>query len=62
VVNGGYNSVNRYASPEKKSPYGYGAMYDTLSTLNMPGADMWKQILDPVSSDHNLTFADLRFP
>jgi endonuclease/exonuclease/phosphatase family metal-dependent hydrolase len=64
VVNAQYNSVNHYESPEKKSPYGVGSMYDTIATLNMPGADLWKQVLTgaPWPSDHNMIFADLRLP
>jgi endonuclease/exonuclease/phosphatase family metal-dependent hydrolase len=64
VVNAQYNSVNHYESPEKKSPYGIGSMYDTISTLNMPGASLWKQVHTgaPWPSDHNMIFADLRLP
>lgn len=63
VVNNQYNSVNAYKD-QKPSPYGYGAMYDTIATLGMPGATLWKQVLtgSPKPSDHNLVFTDLRFP
>jgi endonuclease/exonuclease/phosphatase family metal-dependent hydrolase len=64
VVNGSYNSVNHYESPERPSNYGFGAMYDTVMTLNMPGADLWKQVITraPWPSDHNMVFADVRLP
>jgi endonuclease/exonuclease/phosphatase family metal-dependent hydrolase len=62
VVNGQYNSVNHYQA-NKPSPWGYGSMYDTIMTLNMPsGADLWKQVLDNVASDHNMVFTDLNLP
>jgi endonuclease/exonuclease/phosphatase family metal-dependent hydrolase len=63
VVNGQYNSVNHYTK-QSPSPYGFGSMYDTIETLNMPGADRWKQVLtgSPWPSDHNMIFADLRLP
>lgn len=64
VVNGQYNSVNHYMSPERPSPYGFGSMYDTVMTLNLPGADLWKQVITgaPWPSDHNMIFTDLRLP
>jgi hypothetical protein len=39
-------------------------MYDTIATLNMPGADVWKQVLTgaPWPSDHNMIYTDLRLP
>jgi endonuclease/exonuclease/phosphatase family metal-dependent hydrolase len=63
VVNGQYNSVNHYET-QKPSPYGFGSMYDTIATLNMPGADVWKQVLTgaPWPSDHNMIYTDLRLP
>lgn len=64
VVNGQYNSVNHYESPERPSNYGFGSMYDTIMTLNMPGADVWKQVITgaPWPSDHNMVYADVRLP
>jgi hypothetical protein len=64
VVNGQYNSVNHYELPEKASPWGFGSMYDTIETLNMPGADLWKQVITraPWPSDHNMIFTDVRLP
>ena len=64
VVNGQYNSVNHYESPEEPSVYGFGSMYDTIMTLNMPGADLWKQVITgaPWPSDHNMVFTDVRLP
>jgi hypothetical protein len=64
VVNGQYNSVNHYVSHERPSNYGFGSMYDTVMTLNMPGADLWKQVLTgaPWPSDHNMIFTDVRLP
>jgi endonuclease/exonuclease/phosphatase family metal-dependent hydrolase len=64
VVNSQYNSVNHYESPERPSNYHFGSMYDTIMTLNMPGADLWKEALTgaPWPSDHNMVFADVRLP
>ncbi|HEY3529211.1 MAG TPA: hypothetical protein VGK78_08675 [Nocardioides sp.] len=64
VVNGQYNSVNHYQSPEEPSVYGFGSMYDTIMTLNMPGADLWKQVItgSPWPSDHNMIYTDVRLP
>jgi endonuclease/exonuclease/phosphatase family metal-dependent hydrolase len=63
VVNEKQNSVNHYLR-QRPSPYGFGAMYDSIMTLHLPGADLWKQVLTgrPQPSDHNLIFADLRLP
>lgn len=63
TVNGQYNSVNNYAT-SKPSPYGFGSMYDSIMTLNMPGASRWEQVLagSPFPSDHNLVLTDLRLP
>ena len=63
VLNTEYNSVNKY-EPQSPSPYGFGSMYDTIMTFNLPGADLFKQVLTgaPWPSDHNLVFADLRLP
>jgi endonuclease/exonuclease/phosphatase family metal-dependent hydrolase len=63
VVNGQYNSVNHYHR-DRRSPYGFGSMYDTIMTLHMPGADLWKQVLTgaPWPSDHNMIFTDVRLP
>jgi endonuclease/exonuclease/phosphatase family metal-dependent hydrolase len=59
-----YNSVNNFHLPQKPSPYGFGCMYDTIMTLNMPGADLFKQVITgaPGPSDHNLVFTDVRLP
>jgi endonuclease/exonuclease/phosphatase family metal-dependent hydrolase len=64
VVNGQYNSVNHYQRPQRPSNYGFGSMYDTIMTLGMPGADLWKQVITkgPFPSDHNLVYADVRLP
>ena len=64
TVNVRYNSVNGYHVPEKPSPYGFGCMYDTIMTLNMPGADLFKQVLTgaPGPSDHNLILTTVRLP
>jgi endonuclease/exonuclease/phosphatase family metal-dependent hydrolase len=64
TVNGKYNSVNGYQLPERRSAWGFGCMYDSILTLGMPGADMFKQVLTraPGASDHNLVFADVRLP
>jgi endonuclease/exonuclease/phosphatase family metal-dependent hydrolase len=63
VVNDRTNSVNLY-QPQTKSPYGFGSMYDTIMTLNLPGASLWKQVLtgSPWPSDHNMIYTDLRLP
>jgi endonuclease/exonuclease/phosphatase family metal-dependent hydrolase len=63
MVNTKYNSVNHYEK-QKRSPYGFGSMIDTIATLNMPGADLWKQVLTgaPWPSDHNMIYANLRLP
>ncbi len=63
VVNDDINSVNHYAH-QSRSPYGFGSMYDTIETLNLPGAHRWKQVLTgaPWPSDHNLIYTDLRLP
>jgi hypothetical protein len=39
-------------------------MFDSILTLNMPGADLFKQVLTdaPGPSDHNLVLADVRLP
>lgn len=62
-VNWQYNSVNQYTT-QRPSPYGFGSMYDTIMTLNMPGADVFKQVLTgaPWPSDHNMVFTDVRLP
>jgi len=62
-INVQYNSVNGYQA-QKPSPYGFGSMYDTIMTLNMPGADVFKQVLTgaPWPSDHNMVFTDIRLP
>jgi endonuclease/exonuclease/phosphatase family metal-dependent hydrolase len=59
-----YNSVNHYRFPQRRSPYGFGSMYDTILTLHMPGADLFKQVLAraPGASDHNLVFTNVRLP
>lgn len=63
-VNMAYNTVNHYDSPEKPSNYGFGARYDAILTLGMPGADRFEQVLTgaPYPSDHNMVFSDLRLP
>ena len=64
AVNVRYDSVNRFRLPEKPSAYGFGSMFDTIMTLGMPGADLFKQVLTgaPAPSDHNLIFTDVRLP
>jgi endonuclease/exonuclease/phosphatase family metal-dependent hydrolase len=64
AVHTGFNSVNRYSSPERPSNWGFGAMYDVIMTLNMPGADRFEQVLTgaPWPSDHNMIYADVRLP
>jgi endonuclease/exonuclease/phosphatase family metal-dependent hydrolase len=64
TVNGRYNSVNCYKFPQHASPYGFGSMYDSVLTLNMPGADLSKQMIAgaPGPSDHNLVITDVRLP
>lgn len=64
TVNVQYNSVNNYRLPEQPSAYGFGSMYDSIMTLNMPGADLFKQVVTgaPGPSDHNLVFAGIRLP
>jgi hypothetical protein len=59
-----YNSVNHYDAPEKPCNYGFGSMYDTIVTLNMPGADRFVQVLTgaPWPSDHNMVYTDVRLP
>jgi hypothetical protein len=39
-------------------------MYDSIMTLNMPGADLFKQVLAkaPGASDHNMVFTGVRLP
>jgi endonuclease/exonuclease/phosphatase family metal-dependent hydrolase len=63
VVNDRVNSVNHY-EPQSNSPYGFGSIYDSLMTLNLMGAEVWKQVLtgSPWPSDHNMIFTDLRLP
>ena len=62
-INTQFNSVNKYVT-QHPSPYGFGSMYDTIMTFNLPGADVFKQVLTgaPWPSDHNMVFADLRLP
>jgi endonuclease/exonuclease/phosphatase family metal-dependent hydrolase len=62
-VNTQYNSVNKYET-QHPSPYGFGSMYDTIMTYNMPGADRFAQVLTgaPWPSDHNMVYADVRLP
>ena len=62
-INTQFNSVNKYVR-QHPSPYGFGSMYDTIMTFNLPGADVFKQVLTgaPWPSDHNMVFADLRLP
>jgi endonuclease/exonuclease/phosphatase family metal-dependent hydrolase len=64
TVNTRYNSVNHYQFPQRPSPYGFGSMYDSIMTLNMPGADLFKQVLAkaPGASDHNMVFTGVRLP
>jgi endonuclease/exonuclease/phosphatase family metal-dependent hydrolase len=64
TVNLQYNSVNHYDLPQRPSPYGFGCMYDSIHTLNMPGADLFAQLLTgaPGPSDHNLVLAVVRLP
>jgi endonuclease/exonuclease/phosphatase family metal-dependent hydrolase len=59
-----YNSVNNYASPERRSNYGFGSMIDSIMTLHMPGARRFDQVLtgSPYPSDHNMIVADVRLP
>ncbi|MGC4110457.1 MAG: hypothetical protein QM747_08570 [Nocardioides sp.] len=63
-VNLAYNSVNAYTAHEHRSPYGFGSIIDTIMTLNMPGADEFKEVRTgkPWPSDHNMIWADLRLP
>jgi endonuclease/exonuclease/phosphatase family metal-dependent hydrolase len=63
-VNLQYNSVNAYTDRERPSPYGFGSIIDTLMTLNMPGADLFKEVRTgrPWPSDHNMIFTDVRLP
>jgi endonuclease/exonuclease/phosphatase family metal-dependent hydrolase len=63
VENDDVNSVNAFKT-QSPSPYGFGSMYDTIATLNLPGATLWKQVLTgaPWPSDHNMVFVDLRLP
>jgi endonuclease/exonuclease/phosphatase family metal-dependent hydrolase len=58
-----YNSVNNYTT-QQPSPYGFGSMYDSIMTLNLPGAQRFEQVLtgSPWPSDHNMVLADLRLP
>lgn len=62
--NTGYNTVQHFELPQRRSAYGIGAMYDSIVTRGMPGADLWKQVLvgRPGASDHNLVFAKVRLP
>jgi endonuclease/exonuclease/phosphatase family metal-dependent hydrolase len=64
TVNARYNSVNCYQFPQHRSPYGFGSMYDSVLTLNMPGADVSRQVLAaaPGPSDHNLVITAVRLP
>jgi endonuclease/exonuclease/phosphatase family metal-dependent hydrolase len=64
AVNVGYNTVQHFELPQRPSAYGIGGMYDTIVTLGMPGADLWKQKLTgrPGASDHNLVFTKVRLP
>jgi endonuclease/exonuclease/phosphatase family metal-dependent hydrolase len=64
TVNVRYDSVNKFRFPEKPSAWGFGSMFDTIMTLGMPGADLFKQVLTgaPGPSDHNLIYSDVRLP
>jgi endonuclease/exonuclease/phosphatase family metal-dependent hydrolase len=63
-INLQYNSVNAYTHHERPSPYGFGSIIDTIMTLHMPGADVFKEVRtkQPWPSDHNMIYADLRLP
>lgn len=63
TVNLEYNSVNQYTT-QHPSPYGFGSIYDSIMTLNMPGAERCQQVLtgSPWPSDHNLVLADVKLP
>lgn len=63
-INLQYNSVNAYTAHERPSPYGFGSIIDTIMTLHMPGADVFKEMRTgkPWPSDHNMIYADLRLP
>jgi endonuclease/exonuclease/phosphatase family metal-dependent hydrolase len=63
-INLQYNSVNGYKSKELPSPYGFGALFDTIETLNLPGADRFKIVRtgQPWPSDHNMVFTDVHLP
>jgi hypothetical protein len=39
-------------------------MYDSVMTLHMPGADLWKLVRTraPGASDHNMVYTDVRLP
>jgi len=59
-----YNSVNAYTKRETPSPYGFGSIIDTLMTLHMHGADVFKEVRTPQPwpSDHNMIFTVVRLP
>ncbi|HEX3932323.1 MAG TPA: endonuclease/exonuclease/phosphatase family protein [Nocardioides sp.] len=63
-VNLQYNSVNAYTHHERPSPYGFGSIIDTIMTLHMPGATVFREMRtgQPWPSDHNMIYADLRLP
>jgi hypothetical protein len=63
-INLQYNSVNSYVKHERPSPYGFGSIIDTIMTLGMPGADVFKEVRTgpPWPTDHNMIYADLRLP
>jgi endonuclease/exonuclease/phosphatase family metal-dependent hydrolase len=63
-INLQFNSVNAYTGHERPSPYGFGSIIDTIMTLHMPGADVFKEVRtgQPWPSDHNMIYADLRLP
>lgn len=63
-VNLQYNSVNGYKSKELPSKYGFGALFDTIESLYLPGADTFKIVRtgQPWPSDHNMVYTDVRLP
>jgi endonuclease/exonuclease/phosphatase family metal-dependent hydrolase len=62
-VNVRFNTVNKYTR-QQPSPYGFGALYDSIMTLGMRGATRFEQVLTgaPWPSDHNMVLADVRLP
>jgi hypothetical protein len=59
-----YNTVNAFATRERRSNYGFGARLDAILTRGMPGANKFEEVITgaPYPSDHNMVVANLKLP